>query len=51
MPEDLRAMIEPIKRIVDAFNIPILLKEGFEADDVIGDVSESGRKRMDTQLT
>lgn len=40
MPEDLRAMIEPIKRIVDAFNIPILLKEGFEADDVIGTLAK-----------
>jgi len=40
MPEDLRAMIEPIKRIVHAFNIPILLKEGFEADDVIGTLAK-----------
>jgi DNA polymerase I len=44
MPEDLRAMIEPIKRIVDAFNIPILLKEGFEADDVIGTLAKVAEK-------
>ncbi len=36
MPEDIRNMIEPIKRIIEAFNIPILLKDGYEADDVIG---------------
>lgn len=39
MPEDIRSMIDPIKRIVEAFNIPILLKSGFEADDVIGTLS------------
>lgn len=36
MPEDIRNMVEPIKRIIEAFNIPILMKQGFEADDVIG---------------
>merc|ERR1711991_1075388 len=36
MPEDIRNMIDPIKEIVRAFKIPLLLKEGFEADDVIG---------------
>ncbi len=44
MPEDLRAMIEPIKRIVEAFEIPILLKEGFEADDVIGTLAKVAEK-------
>lgn len=36
MPEDIRSMIQPIKQIVQAFNIPILEVAGFEADDVIG---------------
>lgn len=36
MPEDIKNMIEPIKLIVEALNIPIFYKEGFEADDVIG---------------
>lgn len=40
MPEDIRNMLEPIKKIVEAFNIPILLKEGFEADDVIGTLAK-----------
>lgn len=44
MPEDIRSMIDPIKRIVEAFNIPILLKEGFEADDVIGTLSVVAEK-------
>ncbi len=45
MPEDIRSMIDPIKRIVEAFNIPILLKEGFEADDVIGTLAKIAEKR------
>ena len=45
MPEDIRSMIEPIKRIVEAFNIPILLKEGFEADDVIGTLAKIAEQR------
>ncbi|MDW8227983.1 MAG: 5'-3' exonuclease H3TH domain-containing protein, partial [Anaerolineales bacterium] len=36
MPEDLRPQIERIRQIVDAFNIPRLEIEGFEADDVLG---------------
>jgi len=44
MPEDIRAMIEPIKQIVDAFCIPLLMKEGFEADDVIGTLAKIAEK-------
>lgn len=44
MPEDIRNMIEPIKEIVKAFKIPLLLKEGFEADDVIGTLARIAEK-------
>ena len=44
MPEDIRNMIDPIKEIISAFNIPILLKEGFEADDVIGTLAKVAEK-------
>ncbi|ASS50308.1 MAG: DNA polymerase I [Candidatus Fluviicola riflensis] len=40
MPEDIRSMIEPIKRILEAFHIPVLLLEGFEADDIIGTLAK-----------
>ena len=36
MPEDLSDQIELIKQIVEACNIKIVAKPGFEADDVIG---------------
>jgi DNA polymerase-1 len=45
MPEDIRSMIEPIKKIIQAFNIPILLKNGFEADDVIGTLAKEAEKK------
>ncbi len=39
MPEDLRPQIERIRELVDAFNIPRLEMEGYEADDVLGSVA------------
>ena len=36
MPDDLRPQIERIRQLLDAFNIPRLEMEGFEADDVLG---------------
>ncbi len=35
-PEELVAQIPIIKKGVEGFNIPVLEKEGFEADDIIG---------------
>ncbi len=45
MPEDIRSMIQPIKRIVEAFNVPIVEVAGFEADDVIGTMAKMAEKR------
>lgn len=39
MPEDLRPQMERIRQIVDAFNIPRLEREGYEADDVLGSLA------------
>jgi len=39
MPEELVAQIPAIKEGVEKFNVPVLEKKGFEADDVIGTVS------------
>ncbi len=40
MPDDLRPQIERIREMVDAFNIPRLEMEGFEADDVLGSAAK-----------
>ena len=39
MPDDLRPQIKRIREMVDAFNIPRLELEGYEADDVLGSVA------------
>ncbi|MFP6872725.1 MAG: DNA polymerase I [Verrucomicrobiales bacterium] len=36
MPEDLAQAIPEVKRLIKAFNIPVIEKDGFEADDIIG---------------
>ena len=44
MPEDLRASVPYIRKIIEAFRIPILEKEGYEADDVIGTMAKQAEK-------
>ncbi len=44
MPEDIRASIPYIRQILEGFRIPILEKEGFEADDVIGTLAKRAVK-------
>ena len=44
MPEDLKAQMPAIRRAIEAFRIPILELERYEADDVIGTL---GRKAQD----
>ena len=45
MPDDLRPQIERIQEVVDAFNIPVFVKEGYEADDVLGSLSRIATKQ------
>ncbi|MBD3636357.1 MAG: DNA polymerase I [Crocinitomicaceae bacterium] len=44
MPEDIASMVEPIKQIVEAFRIPVLIKPGYEADDIIGTIAKKAEK-------
>ena len=44
MPEDLRKSIPYIRKIIEAFNIPIVEKKGYEADDVIGTLAKKAEK-------
>ena len=39
MPEDLAAAIPEVKKVCAAFKIPVLVIDGFEADDIIGTVA------------
>ena len=40
MPEDLSIALPEVKRIIKAFNIPVIERDGFEADDVIGTLAK-----------
>jgi len=43
-PEDIKIGVPYIRDIIGAFNIPIVEKDGFEADDVIGTVAKKASK-------
>jgi len=38
-PEDIKLSVPYIKQLIEAMNIPVIVKDGFEADDVIGTLS------------
>ncbi len=39
MPDDLASQVEPLKNLLKAMNIAVCTKEGIEADDIIGTLS------------
>ncbi len=43
-PEDIRAAVPDIKRIIESFNIPVIAIDGYEADDVIGALAKQAEK-------
>lgn len=44
MPEDIQNALPYIFRIIDAFRIPLLRCEGYEADDIIGTLAHEAEK-------
>jgi DNA polymerase-1 len=44
MPEDLSKSIPYIYRLIEGFNIPVITKDGFEADDIIGTLAKKAEK-------
>jgi DNA polymerase-1 len=43
-PEDILGSLPDIKRIIQGFNIPVVELDGYEADDVIGTLSQQAAK-------
>lgn len=43
-PEDITLSIPYIKKLIEAFNIPVVLVENYEADDVIGTLAKQAEK-------
>lgn len=44
MPDELVSQIQPIKEIINAFRIPNMEIEGYEADDVLGTIAKKAEK-------
>ena len=50
-PEDIRSSVPIIKDILEAYHIPVLQADGFEADDVIGTLATAaGREGIETYM-
>ncbi|MGV6858290.1 MAG: DNA polymerase I [bacterium] len=45
MPDDLRAQIEPLHKMVKALGLPMIIEPGVEADDVIGTLSTQASEK------
>lgn len=45
MPDELAAQLPIIKEILNAMNIKIIEKEGYEADDILGTLAKKARKK------
>ncbi len=44
MPEDLQPQIPYIKRVVEGFSIPMIERQGVEADDILGTLARRGEE-------
>jgi DNA polymerase-1 len=44
MPDDLRAQIEPLHKMVKAMGLPLMAVPGVEADDVIGTLAREAER-------
>ena len=49
-PEDLLPQIGRVRQLIDALNIPIEEREGYEADDIIGSISKQCSERGDVRV-
>ncbi len=45
MPEELRPQIAVVKQVIEAFGIPAIGLDGWEADDVLATLAKQGRER------
>jgi DNA polymerase-1 len=45
MPEDLSAALPHVQRMLEAFRIPVLTCDGYEADDIIGTIVRKAEKQ------
>jgi DNA polymerase-1 len=51
MPEELSSAIPDVKRLIRAFNFPVLELDGYEADDIIGTLAREARAANEKYTT
>ena len=52
MPDELRAQVEPLIKLVNALGVPLLRVDGVEADDVIGTIAiDAKNKGIETTIS
>jgi DNA polymerase I len=49
-PDDLKSQIGLVRNLVETFNIPVLDKPGYEADDVIGTIVKNSPKEVENYI-
>lgn len=47
MPDDLRAQIPIIKEVISAYRIPVFVKDGYEADDIIATIATKLKHQLE----
>ncbi len=45
MPEDIAASLPYIVKMIEGFNIPVLMADGYEADDIIGTLAKKAEQK------
>lgn len=50
MPEDLRRQLSRVREFIDALGVPVMVREGYEADDVIGSLATQCGKRDNVRV-
>lgn len=49
-PDDLVAQFDRVRKIAEAFNIPVISKEGYEADDIIGTIAKNSPAEIENYI-
>ena len=50
-PEDIKLAVPIIKEIIEAYNIPVIVADGYEADDVIGTIAKYVEENYNDVIT
>ncbi len=50
MPDELREQLPKLRELIDALDLPVFEKQGFEADDIIGTVAEKAANQAGMEV-